>query len=246
MRAHIDLYVNEFSANIGEEGKASIQYLFEHHPVTEGGQYTTPLFITQNGEDSKIEMLSREYWSSRYQNDMTGWDIGQISPPIKAYIDQLENKSMRILIPGAGNGYEAEYLHNQGFGNVFVCDIAPEALNNLAERCPSFPRQNFLLEDFFDLNDTFDLIIEQTFFCALNPSLRIQYIRKMSQLLNKNGKLAGLLFAIDFPFAGPPFGGNIKEYESIISSQLRLVTLEPCYNSILPRSGNELFFIALK
>jgi len=55
------------------------------------------------------------YWENRYQNQQTGWDIGEISSPLKAYIDQLEDKSIKILIPGAGNAYEAEYLFLNGF-----------------------------------------------------------------------------------------------------------------------------------
>lgn len=246
MRAHIDLYVNDFSARIGKEGRASIQYLIDHHPTTKNGNYTTSLFINQNNDIAMGDHLSQEYWSSRYQNENTGWDIGSVSTPIKEYIDQLEDKSIRILIPGAGNAHEAEYLHSQGFDNVFVCDFAQEALNNLAERCPTFPKQNLILSDFFELDDQFDLIIEQTFFCALNPSLRSEYMDKMSLLLKKDGKLVGLLFGIEFPFQGPPFGGNHGDYKNLISPQLEILVLEQCHNSIEPRQGNELFLIAKK
>ncbi len=244
MRAHIDLYVNDFSAHIGEEGKASIQYLFDHHPSTQNGNYSTPLFVNQNNDVPKIDFLSGDYWSSRYQNEMTGWDIGEISTPLKEYIDQLRDKSIRILIPGAGNGHEAEYLHLQGFENVYVCDIAQEALDNLSKRCPSFPKSNLIHGDFFILKEQFDLIIEQTFFCALNPSRREAYSSKMHDLLKSKGKLVGLLFGFEFPFTGPPFGGNKEEYHNILTSHFEIITLEPCYNSIGPRLGHELFFIA--
>lgn len=58
--------------------------------------------------------LDEFYWNTRYQTNDIGWDIGSVSPPIKAYIDQLTNKQLRILIPGCGNTYEAEYLLQQG------------------------------------------------------------------------------------------------------------------------------------
>jgi len=64
-----------------------------------------------------------KYWSKRYEENQTGWDIGYPSTPIKTYVDQLENKDLKILIPGAGNAYEAEYLWQQGFKNVHVLDI---------------------------------------------------------------------------------------------------------------------------
>ena len=45
----------------------------------------------------------QSYWTKRYQEESTGWDIGYPSTPLKEYIDQLEDKSISILIPGAGN-----------------------------------------------------------------------------------------------------------------------------------------------
>jgi len=246
MRSHIALYVNDFSKDIGQEGKASIQYLFDHHPFTKNGDYTKPLFVINDEIVPHTDFLSADYWSSRYQNEMIGWDVGDITTPIKEYIDQLNDKSLRILIPGAGNGHEAEYLHNQGFNNVWVCDIANEALENLSNRCPSFPKDHLIHSDFFKLESTYDLVLEQTFFCALNPTKRSEYIDKMSQILNTNGKLVGILFGIEFPFDGPPFGGNIEDYGKIISSKFDIMTLAQCHNSIGPRIGNELFFIAKK
>ncbi|SHI83533.1 Thiopurine S-methyltransferase (TPMT) [Algibacter luteus] len=50
------------------------------------------------------------YWTQRYNERQTGWDVGKPTTPLKTYIDQLKNKSLKILIPGAGNAYEAEYL----------------------------------------------------------------------------------------------------------------------------------------
>ena len=58
------------------------------------------------------------YWEERYQNNEIGWDVGAITTPLKDYIDQITDKSIRILIPGAGNGYEFDYLIKKGFFNV--------------------------------------------------------------------------------------------------------------------------------
>ena len=87
-------------------------------------------------------------------------------------------------------------------------------------------------------------MIEQTFFCALDPKLRLDYIQKCKKLLHHNGKLVGVLFGVEFPIQGPPFGGTKDEYESDFSKYFEIEVLEPCYNSIKPRSGNELFIIA--
>ena len=62
-------------------------------------------------------------------------------------------------------------------------------------------------------------------------------------MLNKGGKLVGLLF--DFPLTeeGPPFGGSLEEYKNTFSKQFNIKILETSFNSIKPRLGRELFII---
>lgn len=187
----------------------------------------------------------KTYWETKYHEGNTGWNIGNISTPIKEYIDQLGNKNLRILIPGAGNAYEAEYLFKQGFNYIYVMDIAKIPLDNLIERIPNFPKNHLLEEDFFEHIGHYDLILEQTFFCAINPAERPLYVKKMHQLLKDNGQLVGLLF--DFPLTevGPPFGGSYQEYLETFSPYFEIKTLEKSYNSIKPRANRE-FFILFK
>lgn len=181
------------------------------------------------------------YWNHRYLQGETGWDIGYVSTPLQAYFDQLTNKDLRILIPGGGNSYEAEYLFKQGFTNIYVLDISVIALQNFQKRVPDFPLEQLLHQDFFDLNERFDLIVEQTFFCALNPSERSRYVVKMHSLLKENGKLAGLLFNIPLFEDHPPFGGNEQEYRQLFSEYFSIDIMETAHNSIPKRAGNELF-----
>ncbi|MBN8696095.1 MAG: SAM-dependent methyltransferase [Bacteroidetes bacterium] len=190
--------------------------------------------------------LNQEYWTKRYNDQETGWDVGEVSAPLKEYIDQLANKGLKILIPGAGNAYEAEYLYKQGFKNVFVIDISQEPLKNILKRSPDFPAEQLIHGDFFEHSNTYDLIIEQTFFCAIDPSLRANYAKKMAVLLNKDGKLAGVLFDDPLNTAHPPFGGNKAEYVKYFEPYFSFKTFDPCYNSIKPRAGRELFIILEK
>lgn len=188
--------------------------------------------------------LNKAYWDKKYALNKTVWDIGYISPPLRAYIDQLTDKEIKILIPGAGNGYEVDYLFYKGFTNIHVIGIASQPLENLKARIPSFPDGQLIQKDFFELeNHGFDLILEQTFFCSLEPSYRKAYAMKMHGLLNEKGKLVGLLFDRTFKDGGPTFGGNEGEYRRLFNPYLSIKVLERAYNSIKPRKGNELFFI---
>ena len=124
-----------------------------------------------------------------------------------------------------------------------------KSVAELAARVPSFPAQHLWQADFFALGEaeTFDLIIEQTFFCALTPTLRPAYAQQCAQLLRPGGKLVGLLF--DTPFAGatePPFGGSRDEYVAYFRPYFRFVHFEPAYNSLPARAGRELFICLQK
>jgi SAM-dependent methyltransferase len=190
--------------------------------------------------------LTQDFWDNRYQNNDIGWDVGEITTPLKAYFDQLEDKSLSILIPGAGNSYEAEYLHQLGFTNVVVVDIAPTAILKFKERVVGFPKENIKNKNFFELTGQYDLIIEQTFFCAIDKSLRPIYAKKAHELLNPKGKIAGLMFDAPLYEDHPPFGGNIKEYESYFNHLFDVQIMEPAYNSIQPRAGREVFVKMVK
>ncbi len=187
--------------------------------------------------------LNKNYWQERYENQETGWDVGRITTPIKEYCDQLTDKTLKILIPGGGNSYEFEYLIQEGFTNVSVLDYAPTPLENIKKRLPNTFESQLILGDFFDHDGQYDLIIEQTFFCALDPTLRQAYAEKMPQLLSPKGKLVGLLFQFPLTEEGPPFGGSKEEYQNLFSEHFSIKTLEAAHNSIIPREGRELFFV---
>lgn len=189
------------------------------------------------------EFLSASYWNDRYKKEETGWDIGYVSTPLKTYIDQLTQKDICMLIPGGGNSYEAAYLLENGFTNITVIDIAPIVAERLKAQFKSYEDSiTIICGDFFELTGNFDLIIEQTFFCAIDPVLRKAYAEKMKQLLKPGGKLVGLLFNRSFE-NGPAFGGDEKEYRDLFSPYFTISKMEPAYNSIPQRAGSELFLI---
>lgn len=189
--------------------------------------------------------LNADYWSSRYQEDATGWDIGYPSPQLLELAAEFP-KNARILIPGCGRAYEAEALHTLGYTNVVVADWSIEPLEQFAKRVESYPVHNLVCADFFALEQTFDLILEQTFYCALPPNRRDDYVKHAHALLADKGVLAGLLF--DFPLTeeGPPFGGSEEEYRERFSPYFELERLARADKSIPPRAGRELVFRFVK
>lgn len=184
--------------------------------------------------------LDKEYWDSKYKSNAIGWDLGQISPPIKTYIDSLKDKNCSVLIPGCGNSHEAEYLLKKGFTNITVIDIAPTLVKKLKQKFTNNNNIKILLGDFFKHSGKYDLILEQTFFCALPPMMRQKYVWKIHRLLKDSAILAGLLFNKTFD-SGPPFGGNNKEYKKLFQEAFDFLKMDLCQNSIEPRANSELF-----
>lgn len=190
--------------------------------------------------------LDGNYWSNRYDTGTTFWDLGEVSPPLKNYIDQLSDKNIRILIPGCGNTYEADYLLKMGFTDITVIDIAPTLVAHLKEKYKGNSYIKIILGDFFKHQGQYDLVLEQTFFCAIDPSLRKDYVAKMPELLTPNGKLVGVLFNRQFEEQGPPFGGTKSEYEPMFAKYFIFKTFAPCYNSFSKRKDSELFINLVK
>ena len=190
-------------------------------------------------------MLDKNYWKSRWQEGETGWDSGEATTPIRSFVDYLveknADKKVRILIPGAGSGHEVVYFYQQGFHNITVCDWADEAIVKLKIKLPELADNQMIVGDFFDLKGTFDFIIEQTFFCAIDPSLRPKYAKKCFELLDTEGSICGVLFNQNFKFQGPPYGGTAAEYRSYFEPYFDILYMDACKNSIKRRENTELW-----
>ena len=105
--------------------------------------------------DNTNSILDDGYWTERYAEKKTGWDIGNPSTPLKEYIDKLKDTSLKILIPGCGNAYEAEYLLQKGFTDLTLIDISELLVNKLKQKFSGKTVQ-IIHKDFFFI--TIDMI----------------------------------------------------------------------------------------
>ncbi len=195
---------------------------------------------------SRPESTDPSFWNTHWLQGKTGWDIGYASPAITEYMAQYPDREAAILIPGCGNAYEAEYLVRNGFKHITLVDIAPKAVENLQVKFQNAPSVKVICQNFFDHQDKYDLILEQTFFCANPPENRMDYVRKTADLLYDNGKIAGVLFNRTFEKEGPPFGGSVEEYKALFEKYFTIKIMEECYNSIPARTGSEVFINLVK
>lgn len=186
--------------------------------------------------------LDLAYWEKRHSARDTPWQLPVASPPLVNFMESMSDKKLSILIPGAGTGLEALALAKMGFEQITVLDISPTSISRVKASIPHkwYDNMKFVAQDFFDHSGKYDIILEQTFFCALEPRFRESYIKKCHQLIDPDGMLVGVLFSRKFE-GGPPYGGDSEEYERLFTPHFHIKTMERCHNSYSARLGNELF-----
>lgn len=187
------------------------------------------------------EEKETQYWDNRYKENDTPWDMQMVSPPLKNYIDRLTDHNLSILIPGCGNAYEATYLLEQGFRNITLIDLSPTLTAALQLKYKGLPIK-IINANFFDHQGKYDLILEQTFFCAIDPSLRKAYVNTCYELLNDDGKIAGVFFNKKFAENEPPYIASDEEYHALFEDRFLFNEFVSCTTSVRPRLGYEVSF----
>ena len=202
-------------------------------------------------EKISYSVFSPDYWEESYQSGEMGWDLGRTTPVFENWI-QYKSNPLSICILGAGNGWDA--LHFSKLGHtVTAVDFAESAINNMNKSAQRYDLSiNVLHLDIFDLSQNFhqdfDVVLEYTCFCAIDPARSIDYIEMVNHILKPEGELVGLLFPIDKDQNddGPPFSVDLNATILIFSRYMRLIKKEIPQLSIERRKGREVFVIFRK
>lgn len=185
------------------------------------------------------------------------FDICTPSPVLVQYIQEGKVPEGRALVPGCGRGYDVTALASPT-RKTFGWEISPtgieaakKRLNELStEECPHKENTIFELVNFFDVvpstdAEKFDFIYDYTFLCALGPSIRQDWARKMSELMKPGGELLTLIFPINADREGtihPPFPVTLELLKGLLEPvgfeclELRLLPKELCHPG---RDGTE-------
>lgn len=198
--------------------------------------------------------LDSAYWDERYRVGSTGWDLGDANPGLVDAVARRLTSTSRVLIPGAGRAHEARALWKRGSREVFVLDWSAAAIEEVRAATPAeevglTPEQlnaRLLVGDFFTHRGQYEVLVEQTFFCAIAPARRGDYVRQAANLLKPGGRWIGLLFDRHFPQVGPPFGGSLADYRRLFGEAFEIETLAPSQISVPPRRGSEVFGVMRK
>lgn len=207
-----------------------------------GQKISTPHYYQKN---HSVEVPG--FWQEKYQETASpGWDLQKPHPELKSILQQIKINKMRVLVPGCGLGHDAALLAEQGHV-VTAIDFSPLAIEQAKKTYGHIANLEFIQGDVFKLGEehhnAYDLILEHTCFCAVDPDQRKQLIKVWSQCLAETGHLLGLFFVVP-KRTGPYFGGSEWEFRELLEKRFKFLYWTRAKHSPDWRLGAELILYA--
>lgn len=183
--------------------------------------------INSNNEEMQSRMRDlvndkpMDEWDKCWEERATPWDLGQVTPIVSHLVQQQGLLPWgRVLVPGCGAAYDVLALAspNRYVIGVDISEKAVKRAQELASSAPNAKYCEFVKTDFFTWApaEPFDLIFDYTFFCAIEPSMRSAWGKRVAELLKHNGELITLMFPIGDHEGGPPYAVSIPRYEEVL------------------------------
>ena len=158
-------------------------------------------------------------WDKAYQEGETPWDKGYASPPLAQWLEKNKLKGKGLVL-GCGLGHDVRLL-SKYCDQVVGIDISQKAIDK-AKDIEVVNKESYKVQDFFNLDrnfsQSFDWVVEHTFFCAISPNLRHHYVKNLVKVLRAKGDFLAVFFLKDrsnSTLEGPPYKIDkeaIKEY----------------------------------
>ncbi len=188
------------------------------------------------------EEYTKEDWQEHYESNDLGWDLGQVAPPFAKLWQEEKLPVGKVLIPGCGRGHEVVFLAENGF-EVTAVDFSEGAVTYLENALSERNLEGRVLhQDFFSLDDShdgvYDLVLEQTFFCAISPRRRQDYALNIARVLRPKGMLVGLFYHTGKE-GGPPYNTTREDIEINFSKNFEIQEFDKTSLSIEQRKDKE-------
>ncbi|HBP11328.1 MAG TPA: thiopurine S-methyltransferase [Nitrospina sp.] len=183
-----------------------------------------------------------EDWQRHYEENDLGWDLGQVAPPFVKLWQEEKLPLGKVLVPGCGRGHEVVFMAENGF-DVTAIDFSSGAVTYLKNALKKRNLEGRILhQDFFSLDEShegvYDLVLEQTFFCAISPKQRRDYVLNVSRILKPGGILVGLFYHTDEQ-GGPPYNTTREDIEMHFSKKFEIQELDKTFLSAEQRKDKE-------
>lgn len=198
----------------------------------------------------QVDPNNPDFWDDSYRSDRFPWDLGKPNPVFERLLAEGGLKPGRMLVVGAGFGYDARLFARHGFA-VTAVDFATEAVKKMHELAEPDAPVDVVQADFFWLppafDNAFDYVLEYVFFCAIDPKRREDYADVVARVLKPGGYFVGMAFPIGKRPGGPPFVVQPDEMIARFARRrLSLVRREKPADSEPSRQGIEELLILKK
>ncbi|MES2802196.1 MAG: methyltransferase domain-containing protein [Bdellovibrionota bacterium] len=208
-----------------------------------GLKVETPEYYFENPN-----LSDSEFWTDIYNEGNPGWDLGEPAVAFKDMIQRIKLPKCRILVLGCGSGHDAALFAQAGHV-VTAVDFSAGAIQKAKSLYGHLENMTFVQQDIFTLphewNETFDVIVEHTCFCAIDPDRRKEMVKLWRRLLHEEGQIMGVFFAM-LKRAGPPYGSSEWEIRELLKNSFHFLFWGRWRESIPRREGRELFVLAKK
>lgn len=215
---------------------------FDDDSITVDGKKLTMHEWLKSGPD----VQEPGYWSNRYQTGETGWEMNEAAPAFKDMVPRLKLQKSRVLVLGCGSGNDAALFAEEGH-IVTAVDFSQEALDRAQKKYGHFENIKWVKADAFNLPKeffgAFDIVVEHTFYCAIDPTKRQELVQTWKKCLIDKGFLLGVFFVMDHKKT-PPYGGLEWELRERLKKDFHFVFWGRLRNSIQNRNGKELLVYA--
>ena len=191
------------------------------------------------------------FWESLYRAGRTAWDLGGPTPILQKWLRDNQGHGEKVCVLGAGNGHDAMAFAQAGY-KVTAVDFAPTPSRQLADKAAAAKLSLTVLPmDLFQLpakhSESFDLVLEYTTFCSIDPHQRDAFVATVTSILKTEGRLLALFFPMDQAAdAGPPFGLSRVEIRERFEHHFHIVSEEWPEDSVPTRRLRELLVLMEK
>jgi SAM-dependent methyltransferase len=143
------------------------------------------------------------FWDLRYDADFAPWDAGKVPAQLAAFV-ACASRPRNVLVPGCGHARDVRFLAESGW-DVLGIDFSHEALA-AARPLLGAHVNRVRYADFFEpiAEAPFEVVYERAFLCALPRRLWPAWGKRVADLVESGGQLAGY-FYFDTTERGPPF-----------------------------------------
>lgn len=151
-----------------------------------------------------------EYWESMYKSKKDTWDQGKASPILQEFFKHPScPKTGRVLVPGAGRGYDAAAWADRGHETLAV-DFSQTAFAALSALSEKHRKLSVLNIDLFELSpkstEPFEIIYEYCCFNSIHPGRRDEYFEVWDKMLTPGGVVIAAFYPLikSTSLDGPP------------------------------------------